>query len=114
MEVRGEEDNRRGHIAEGNRRRGPVAPEKSVRIKAFYWLLPRFSAFARRRRMEGLIRTLKIKPGTRVLDLGGSPVIWENVPIPLDITILNLPGGIPSFELDSFELGDEHPQFSSC
>ena len=40
MEVRGEEDNRRGHIVGANRRRGPAAPEKSARIKAFYWLLP--------------------------------------------------------------------------
>jgi SAM-dependent methyltransferase len=103
MEVRGEEDKRRGRIAGGNSRRGPVAPENSVRIKAYYWLLPHFSAFARRRRMEGLMRMLEIKPGTRVLDLGGSPGIWENVPIPLDITILNLPGGIPSFELNSFD-----------
>jgi hypothetical protein len=80
-----------------------VAPENSVRIKAFYRLLPHFSTFARRRRMEGLIRMLEIEPGTRVLDLGGSPRIWDNVPVPLDITILNLPGGIPSFELDSFD-----------
>ena len=39
------------------------------------------------------MRMLDIKPGTRVLDLGGSPSIWENVAVPLDITILNLPGG---------------------
>jgi|SRR5208337_1788510 len=101
MEVRGNEDKLRGHNAGGNRPRGRVAPENSVQIKAFYWLLPHVSALARRRRMEGLMRMLEIKPGTRVLDLGGSPVIWENVPVPLDITILNLPDGIPSYELDS-------------
>jgi hypothetical protein len=71
------------------------------RVALRYWLLPRFSAFTRRRRMEGLMRMLEIKPRTRVLDLGGSPSIWENVPVPLDITILNLPGGVPSFELGS-------------
>jgi hypothetical protein len=103
MEVRGEEDKRRAQIAGLKRRSGPVAPEKSVRIKVFYRLLPHVSAVARRRRMERLIRMLEIKPGIRVLDLGGSPVIWENVPVPLDITILNLPGGIPSFERDSFD-----------
>jgi hypothetical protein len=27
-----------------------------------------------------------------VLDLGGQPMIWDNLPTPLDITILNLPG----------------------
>ena len=37
-----------------------------------------------------------MKPGTRVLDLGGGPAIWADAPIPLDITILNLPGAIPS------------------
>jgi ubiquinone/menaquinone biosynthesis C-methylase UbiE len=78
-----------------------VAPENSVQIKAYYWLLPYVSGFARRRRMEGLVRLLEIRPGTRVLDLGGSPDIWENVSVPLDITILNLPGGIMSHEIES-------------
>ena len=105
MGARGERDEPRGHIAGVKSRRGPVAPENSVRLKAFYRLLPSFSAFARRRRMERLMRMLQIKPGTRVLDLGGSPSIWENVPVPLDITILNLPGGIPSDALDSFDAG---------
>ena len=103
MEVCREEDGPSGRTTGGNSRGGPVAPENSVRIKAYYWLLPHVSAFFRRRRMDGLMRMLEIKPGTRVLDLGGSPSIWENVPVPLDITILNLPGGIPSFELDSFD-----------
>jgi hypothetical protein len=103
MEVGEEGDKRRAHIADVKSHRGRVAPENSVRIKIFYRLLPHFSAVARRRRMDGLMRTLEIKPGTRVLDLGGSPVIWENVPVPLDITILNLPGGIPSFDLDSLD-----------
>ena len=49
------------------------------------------------------MRSLQIKSGTRVLDLGGSPTIWENVPVPLDITILNLPGGVQSFELIAAE-----------
>ena len=100
MEVRGEEDKRRGHIADANRRRGPVAPENSARIKAFYWLLPSLSALARRRRMEDLMRMLEIRPGTRVLDLGGHPFIWADAPVPLDITILNLPGSISSSERD--------------
>ncbi len=101
MEVRGKGDKLPGQIIGGNKRRGRVTPENSVQIKVFYWLLPYVSAFARRRRMGNLCRMLKIKPGTRVLDLGGSPVIWENVSIPLDITILNLPGGIAAYELDS-------------
>jgi hypothetical protein len=98
MEVGEKEGRRPGHMADGNRRRGPVAPENSFRIQAFYQLLPHFSALARRRRMESLIRIMEIKPRTRVLDLGGSPSIWEHVSVPLDVTILNLPGGIPSFD----------------
>jgi hypothetical protein len=54
MEMRGEEDKRPQHIARTKSRRGPVAPENSVRLKTFYRLLPHFSAIARRLRMQGL------------------------------------------------------------
>jgi Methyltransferase domain len=100
MEVHGQESKRREHPAGTKSRRSPVAPENNVRIKTFYRLLPHFSAVARRRRMQSLMRILELRSGTRVLDLGGSPVIWENISVPLDITILNLPGGVPSFQLD--------------
>lgn len=101
MEARREEDKRRRRVASVKSWRGPVAPENSLRIKIFYRLLPHFSALTRRRRMETFMRMLEIKPGTRVLDLGGSPLSWFDVPVPLDITILNLPGGIQSFELSA-------------
>ena len=78
-----------------------MAPEHSIRLKAFYGLLPAFQVAARRRRMRKLVRILKIKPGTRVLDLGGVADIWEYVPVPLDITLLNLPGGVFSADVDS-------------
>ena len=90
--------------AVGHRRQGPVAPERSLRIKAFYSLLPYFSHLARRRRMRKFVQLMNIKPGIRVLDLGGSPRIWDNVEIPLDITMLNLPGAIPSAELDAIRV----------
>jgi len=32
------------------------------------------------------------KAGMSVLDLGGQPMIWDTVPIPLDLVILNKPG----------------------
>ena len=35
-----------------------------------------------------------IWPGMRVLDLGGTAAIWRLVDVPLDITILNLPGSV--------------------
>ena len=42
--------------------------------------------------MQQLEKLLGVKPGMRVLDLGGQPDIWNFVSAPLDITILNLPG----------------------
>ena len=102
MEVRAQENEKHGRMAVVNSQRGRVAPENSVRIKVYYRLLPYFSVAARQRRMQGLMRKLRIKPGTRVLDLGGGPSIWESISVPLDVTILNLPGGVASFELDSF------------
>jgi hypothetical protein len=51
--------------------------------------------------MQGLMQIPEIRPGIQVLDLGGSPGIWEHVSVPLDITILNLPGAIRSAEVDS-------------
>ena len=72
-----------------------IAPEGSVRLKTlFYKFLPRISTFFRQRRMQRLVKLIKIKPGMRVLDLGGTPTIWEHVSEPLEITLLNLPGGI--------------------
>jgi hypothetical protein len=50
--------------------------------------------------MQRFTQLLGIKLGTRVLDLGGSPEIWEHVSVPLDVTILNLPGAIPAAQLD--------------
>lgn len=90
----------------------PVAPEASGRLKVFYRFLPAVSAFFRRRRMKSFVRILKIKPGTRVLDLGGSPQIWEHVSVPLEITLLNLPGAIKPGELKIFESpGLRHHRF---
>jgi hypothetical protein len=47
---------------------------------------------ARARRMQRFAERFQLRPGMRILDLGGHPEIWESVPAPLDITILNLPG----------------------
>jgi hypothetical protein len=37
---------------------------------------------------------LPLRPGLRVIDLGGTSSIWANIDIPLDVTIVNLPGEI--------------------
>jgi ubiquinone/menaquinone biosynthesis C-methylase UbiE len=80
-----------GSIAADPRVRS-IAPEGSVRLKVFYKVLPGLSALVRRRRMRRLVQTVGIRSGMRVLDLGGTPVIWEHVAAPLEITLLNLPG----------------------
>ena len=90
MKVSEKPDSRRS-IAVDPRVRS-IAPEGSVRLRVFYKLLPSISAFFRRRRMRRLVDIVGIRPGMRVLDLGGTPVIWEHVLAPLEITLLNLPG----------------------
>ena len=80
-----------------------VAPEGSIRLKLFYRLLPNFLIFFRRRRMKKFTDITKIKAGTRVLDLGGTPWIWEHVPVPLQITLLNLPNGISPGQAEVLE-----------
>ena len=60
-----------------------------VRIKA------PFSAGARRRRMAEFARRMGVTGGERVIDLGGAPRFWDDLPVPLDVTIVNLPGFNP-------------------
>jgi hypothetical protein len=87
------DDARRTSVAADARIRS-VAPENSVRLKAFYRFLPAVQTYFRQRRMKAFLTLLHVKPGTRVLDLGGAPAIWEHVPVPLEVTLLNLPGAI--------------------
>jgi hypothetical protein len=94
-----EQDGHRKPIATDARVK-TVAPEGNARLKAFYRFLPGVSAFFRRCRMTKLVEILKIKPGTRVLDLGGAPAIWEHVSVPLEITLLNLPGAVSPGEFE--------------
>jgi SAM-dependent methyltransferase len=84
---------RQGPTAEDPKVRS-VAPEGSVRLKLFYKILPRISTFFRERRMRRLVQLVKIRPGMRVLDLGGTPTVWEHVAEPLEITLVSLPCGI--------------------
>lgn len=90
-------DEQRAPIGADSRVRS-VAPGENARLKAFYLFLPRVSAYFRRRRMRAFLSLLDIKPGMRVLDLGGAPAIWEHVKVPLEITLLNLPGAVTTGE----------------
>lgn len=94
-----EQDGHRKPIGTDPRVR-PVAPEGSIWLKAFYRFLPSISAHFRRRRMRTLVETLNISPGKRVLDLGGAPAIWEYISVPLEITLMNLPGAISQGEFE--------------
>lgn len=42
--------------------------------------------------MKALQRRFSLRPGLRVLDMGGTPAVWSLVPERLNITIVNLPG----------------------
>jgi hypothetical protein len=63
-----------------------------LRIWAFYKLMRPFSERSRKRRMHSYLILVGVKQGMSVLDLGGQPMIWESVPFPLEVTILNKPG----------------------
>ncbi|HET6417712.1 MAG TPA: class I SAM-dependent methyltransferase [Polyangiales bacterium] len=62
------------------------------RFQLFSQLIKPFSEKSRKRRMKIFAEVMALSPGTRILDLGGQPGAWRNVVVPLDLTILNLPG----------------------
>lgn len=76
-----------------------------LRFELFQRLMTAYSAETRRRRMADLVRLARLRPGTRILDLGGTPALWREVPFSLDITVLNLPGAIK-------REGEPHHRFS--
>lgn len=51
-----------------------------------------FSRAARRRRMAEFVKRMNLKGGERVIDLGGTPEFWAGCPVPVEITVVNLPG----------------------
>jgi len=42
--------------------------------------------------MARFLDVMQIRGGERILDLGGTIDFWLDVPLPLDVTVLNLPG----------------------
>jgi hypothetical protein len=64
---------------------------KYLRMVIFYSLMMPFAKWARKRRTALFVRTHQVGPGQHVLDLGGTPMIWENIRASLNVTILNLP-----------------------
>lgn len=55
-------------------------------------LLKAASPRAREARMKRFVEVMRVRPGQRVIDLGGETGLWRFVDVPLDVTILNLPG----------------------
>ena len=60
-------------------------------LRLFQRLLGIVSPATRRDRMKHL-EALNLKPGQKVIDLGGTCQIWNYFETPLEITIVNLPG----------------------
>ncbi|MFQ4141320.1 class I SAM-dependent methyltransferase [Chlorogloeopsis sp. ULAP02] len=46
----------------------------------------------RQRRMEIFLECMCPRTGARIIDIGGTPELWEMIDIDLQITLLNLPG----------------------
>jgi hypothetical protein len=57
-------------------------------------LLRRALRHFRSRRMRLFERTFEITPNTRILDIGGSPAIWEFLTVRPRLTILNFPSAL--------------------
>lgn len=63
-----------------------------LRIKIFYATMKPFSNLIRGSRARLFVKIMKPTKGTKILDLGGQPAIWDFLETPLMITCVNLPG----------------------
>lgn len=63
---------------------------KHIRLKIFQHFLRPYQMRVRKRRSALFTRTMNLKPSMKVIDLGGSPMIWQFIDTPLDITLLNI------------------------
>ena len=61
-----------------------------IRLKIFQHFLRPYQMRVRKRRSALFMRTMNLKPSMKVIDLGGSPMIWQFINTPLDITLLNI------------------------
>ncbi len=55
-----------------------------------YPLFSRASIYYRERRLRAFIRVMNLKENASILDVGGQPYFWQNFPIPVKVTCLNL------------------------
>lgn len=73
----------------------------SLHSRILRMMLRAVSPRARAARMKQFEQMMQIKPGLRVIDLGGSTKIWKFVETPLNITVVNL----ESQRIDEFTYG---------
>ncbi|HRN87139.1 class I SAM-dependent methyltransferase [Hyphomicrobium sp.] len=64
--------------------------KKHLRLRTFAYFLRPYQVAARRRRSAVFAAAMRLRPGMRVIDLGGAPMIWQFVNVPLEITLLNI------------------------
>lgn len=76
--------------------RGPALIDRYFLFHRIMRAKSRFSARMRRRRMQRFLSVMQPKAGERIIDLGGQAGFWAQIDIPLDITIVNLPGTLGS------------------
>jgi hypothetical protein len=48
----------------------------------------------RRNRMQEFSKRMKLRPGLHILDLGGTPELWQHLDLQWEVTLLNLPGQV--------------------
>ncbi|TNC44694.1 class I SAM-dependent methyltransferase [Rubellimicrobium rubrum] len=65
---------------------------KYARLHASKRLLVPFSSYMRSHRNNLFISAMRLQGGERVIDLGGTVEFWDSVLVPLNLTVLNLPG----------------------
>ena len=63
---------------------------KYLWLDIFYKYLRSYQHHTRQKRSKLFSQSIRLQPGMKVIDLGGSPDIWKFVATPLNITMLNL------------------------
>ena len=69
---------------------GQQLPWSPVGLRRHHEIIARISRIFRRQRMENFLRCFKPSPRTRILDVGGLPRFWRDVPMESPVTIINL------------------------
>jgi SAM-dependent methyltransferase len=67
----------------------------AVRLKA------PFSRNRRRERMALFVEYMGLRGGERIIDMGGVGAFWNDCPVPLDVTVVNLPGSVVRSDVDA-------------